>query len=104
MANVFDILGGKGRRSQETPDVTRVPDENEHGIHTEFQEEEIEKNLKVLESAGIQAEKIERKVEKSVSESLELLGADAAKRIHVISRGFCPDCGTKLKQHLYTNI
>ncbi len=100
MARVLDLLG----KSKRPADIAKSNPEDEVRVHTEFQDEEIEKSIKVLESAGVEAEKIEKKVEKSVQESLKSLGTESAKRIYVISRGFCPECGTKLNQHLYTNI
>ncbi len=99
MANVFDLLG-MGRRSE----IRDLSSDEEVRVHTEFQQEEIERSLSLLDTSGPQAERLQTRVEKSVQEALETLGTESAKRIHVISRGFCPECGGQLKQHLYTNI
>lgn len=100
MATIREMFG----MGKKPPDKPSSSAEDDLRIHTEFQDEEIEKSIKVLGESGLQPDKIERRISRQVQETLEGLGANAATRIHVVSRGYCPSCGSKLKQHLYTNI
>ena len=100
MAKMLDLLG-KGKR---TPGRQNASSEDDLRIHTENQDEELERNIKILEESGLQPEKIEKRVQKQVQDTLESVSADAATKIHIVSRGYCPSCGGKLRQHLYTSI
>lgn len=65
------------------------------------QHEQLVQNRMILdEQSTVQGDRLHREVDREVRSAAEL----SLKRLHVIQRGRCPQCGDSLRQHLFAAI
>lgn len=97
---------GRTRNASSRSNSEGAPgDAGERGIAQspllEDQQEEFEQSRMILdEQAPGQDERLSREVEKEVRSAAEV----SLKRLQVIQRGRCPQCGDSLRQHLFASI
>ncbi len=97
----------KNKRTPQTPSV--VPDKHAEGegkqeiketILQEEQQERFEHDLSILEASSGGEQKLQKEAEREIRSAAE----NSLRRLHVIQRGRCPQCGESLRQHLFASI
>jgi hypothetical protein len=64
------------------------------------QRERFEHDIQILDDQHVGEAEIHKEAEKQLREAAET----SLKRLHVIQRGRCPQCGDSLRQHLFASI
>lgn len=64
------------------------------------EDERLQQALKVLEGGPAQGDRLQLAADREVRTAAE----QSLKRLHVLQRGLCPQCGDGLRQHLFASI
>lgn len=96
----------KNRPDKEKIEIEQDPEDPESkalkdGILQEDQQERFEHDLSILESTSRTGEqRLQKEAEREIVSAAE----NSLRRLHVIQRGRCPQCGESLRQHLFASI
>lgn len=94
---LFDLIR-KQTPGGETPAMTELL---RAGMLQDDQRERLEHDRQILDApAAAGDDDIRKEAEKQLREAAE----DSLRRLHVIQRGRCPQCGESLRQHLFASV
>jgi hypothetical protein len=93
---LFDLI----RRQTLSGDTAAVNEMLRDGGLKEEQRQQLEQDRQILEEQDEGSGGIEREAQRQLREAAEL----SLRRLHVIQRGRCPQCGEHLRQHLFATV
>ncbi len=93
------MLGGS--RPQEA-DETDSRQNIQETLLQEDQQERFQHDLSILEESSVSGG--EQKLQKEAEREIVSAAANSLRRLHVIQRGRCPQCGESLRQHLFASV
>lgn len=94
LTDMFGLLGNSDKPQDEA-------DSLESSILPEHQRAKLERDILALDdSSGTTERRVQKEAERQVQSAAE----ESLKRLHVVQRGRCPNCGEHLQQHLFATI
>jgi len=94
---LFDLI----RKPSAAADPATAENGLRDGVLQDDQRERLEHDRQILEApTTVGGDGIQRDAEKQLREAAEL----SLRRLHVIQRGRCPQCGEHLRQHLFASV
>ncbi|MDD5705133.1 MAG: hypothetical protein PHR35_04350 [Kiritimatiellae bacterium] len=95
-ARLFELI----RKQTPGGDTAAVSDLLREGMLQDDQRERLAHDRQILEDPKEANGEIEREAQRQLREAAET----SLRRLHVIQRGRCPQCGEHLRQHLFATI
>jgi hypothetical protein len=88
------------RRSFAAGDTAEEREMPRDGLLADEQREQLEHVRRLLEHETVADEEIEREAQRQLREAAEV----SLRRLHIVQQGRCPQCGERLRQHLFAAI
>jgi len=95
-SRLFDLI----RKQTPGGDSPAVEEILKEGLLQADQRERFEHDIRILDDQRVGDSDIQKEAQKQLREAAE----SSLRRLHVIQRGRCPQCGDSLRQHLFASV
>jgi hypothetical protein len=95
-SRLFDLIR-KQTPDGDSPAVEQILKE---GLLQADQRDRLEHDMQILDDQRVGDDDIQKETQKQLREAAET----SLRRLHVIQRGRCPQCGDSLRQHLFASV